>query len=65
MANITLSAIEARCDVLLTEDLPDGRRFGELRIANPFAAGAGAHERSSAYASSRLSKAKRPVTARR
>lgn len=30
------SAIQARCDVLFTEDLQHGRRFGSLHIENPF-----------------------------
>ena len=38
------AAIDARCDVLLTEDLQDGRRFGELTIENPFQEGLAAHE---------------------
>jgi predicted nucleic acid-binding protein len=33
---IVSAAAQAGCDVLLTEDLQDGRRFGSLRIANPF-----------------------------
>jgi predicted nucleic acid-binding protein len=58
---IVQAAIEARCDVLFTEDMQDGRRFGELRIANPFAAPAGAHEPRSAYRSSRGKSGKRSV----
>ena len=58
-ALIVQAAIEARCDVLLTEDLQDGRRFGELRIENPFAAGPSAHGRAPAYASPKRSKSKR------
>ena len=42
---IVQAALEARCDVLLSEDLQHGRRFGELEVANPFlAARATAHE---------------------
>lgn len=33
---IVQAAIDARCDVLLTEDLQHGRRFGDLQISNPF-----------------------------
>lgn len=33
---IVASAIQAECDLLLSEDLQDGRRFGDLRIKNPF-----------------------------
>jgi predicted nucleic acid-binding protein len=43
-AVIVQAAIEARCDVLLTEDLQHGRRFGELTIENPFREGHAAHE---------------------
>lgn len=30
------AAAQAECDVLLTEDLQDGRIFGSVRISNPF-----------------------------
>ncbi len=30
------SAIDAKCRVLLTEDLQHGQRFGNLRVINPF-----------------------------
>jgi predicted nucleic acid-binding protein len=30
------AAIQSRCDVLFTEDLQHGQRFGTLRIENPF-----------------------------
>lgn len=59
-ALVVQAAIEARCDVLLSEDLQDGRRFGVLRIANPFAAPAVAHEpRLSAYGTSKRRVGKR------
>src|ERR1035437_3634447 len=35
-ALIVSSAIQARCDLLFTEDLQHGQRFGGLRVANPF-----------------------------
>jgi predicted nucleic acid-binding protein len=35
-ALIVASAIEAGCDTLFTEDLQHGRKFGSLRIVNPF-----------------------------
>lgn len=35
-ALVVRAAIEARCDILLSEDLQDGRRFGDLEIVNPF-----------------------------
>lgn len=58
-ALIVQAALEGHCEVLLSEDLQHGRRFGELRIANPFIAGAAAHERSLAYARSKRGKGKR------
>ena len=36
-ALIVASALEARCDRLLTEDLQNGRRINGLTIVNPFA----------------------------
>lgn len=36
-ACIVASAARAGCDVLLTEDMQDGRRFGDLAVRNPFA----------------------------
>jgi predicted nucleic acid-binding protein len=36
-AMVVAAALAARCDVLLSEDMQDGRRFdGGLRIDNPF-----------------------------
>jgi predicted nucleic acid-binding protein len=35
-ALIVQAAMEADCDVLLTEDLQHGMRFGEMAVANPF-----------------------------
>ena len=46
-ALVVQAALDARCDVLLSEDLQHGRRFGDLEIRNPFAA-SGAHERPAA-----------------
>ena len=34
---IIASAIQAQCSLLLSEDLQHGRKFGNLRIENPFA----------------------------
>ena len=34
---IVASAIQAQCSLLLSEDLQHGRKFGNLRIENPFA----------------------------
>jgi predicted nucleic acid-binding protein len=39
-ALVVTAAIEARCDVLFTEDLQRGRRYGDLEIVNPFQLGA-------------------------
>lgn len=33
---IIASAAQAKCSLLLTEDLQHGRRFGDLKIENPF-----------------------------
>ena len=33
---IVTSAIQARCEVLFSEDLQHGQRFGSLQIRNPF-----------------------------
>lgn len=35
-ALIVSSAMQARCDLLLTEDLQHGQRFGSLQVSNPF-----------------------------
>jgi predicted nucleic acid-binding protein len=35
-ALIVSGAIQARCDLLFTEDLQHGQRFGTLQIRNPF-----------------------------
>ena len=34
---IVQAALDARCDVLFSEDLQAGRKFGSLEIVNPFA----------------------------
>jgi predicted nucleic acid-binding protein len=36
-ALIVAAALDAGCKVLYSEDLQSGRRFGDLRIENPFA----------------------------
>jgi predicted nucleic acid-binding protein len=33
---IVAAALQAQCELLLTEDLQHGQQFGDLRIANPF-----------------------------
>jgi predicted nucleic acid-binding protein len=35
-ALIVQAAIDLNCDILYSEDLPDGQRFGALTIKNPF-----------------------------
>jgi predicted nucleic acid-binding protein len=35
-ALIVASAVQARCDLLYTEDLQHGQRFAALRVVNPF-----------------------------
>ena len=46
-ALIVQAALDARCEVLFTEDLQHGRRFGALEIVNPFLASA--HEPAAPY----------------
>jgi predicted nucleic acid-binding protein len=64
---IVQAALDARCDVLLSEDLQHGRRFGDLEVANPFLAPAGAHEpgarpyRALKAAPARKSRKRRPL----
>jgi predicted nucleic acid-binding protein len=36
-ALIIAAAIDAECEILFSEDLQDGRRFGDLLVVNPFA----------------------------
>lgn len=36
-AMVVQAALQAGCDVLLSEDLQPGRRFGSLEVVNPFA----------------------------
>lgn len=57
-ALIVQAALDAHCDVLLTEDMQHGRRFGELEIRNPFIA-AGAHEARAGYGARRKTGARR------
>jgi predicted nucleic acid-binding protein len=33
---IVSAAIQTRCEILFSEDLQHGRRFGALRVMNPF-----------------------------
>jgi predicted nucleic acid-binding protein len=33
---VVQAALDARCRILLTEDLAAGTRFGELEVVNPF-----------------------------
>lgn len=58
-ALIVQAALDARCDLLLSEDLQHGRRFGELEVRNPFI-GSAAHEpRGAPYRKARGSKRRR------
>jgi predicted nucleic acid-binding protein len=52
-ALIVRAALEARCEVLLSEDLQHGRRFGDLEVKNPFIAGAAHEPRAANYRSRR------------
>ena len=40
-ALIVAAALEAGCDILYTEDMQHGRKFGGLTIVNPFVEGGG------------------------
>ena len=55
-ALIVQAALDARCGVLLSEDLQHGARFGELSIANPFLEVPRAHEPRARYARPRRSR---------
>lgn len=54
---IVQAALDARCDVLLSEDLQHGRRFGSLEVVNPFVAAA-VHEQAPASPAGRAGAAK-------
>ena len=58
-ALVVTAALEARCDVLFTEDLQSGRRYGSLEVVNPFQLGA--HETA---APPPLRRPRRPVASR-
>jgi predicted nucleic acid-binding protein len=51
-AAIVQSALDARCEVLYTEDLQHGQRIDELEIVNPFRARR-VHEPKAVYAATR------------
>ena len=59
---VVTAAIESRCDVLFTEDLQSGRRYGKLEIVNPFRLGA--HEATTAAPLPRRTRPRRPVASR-
>jgi predicted nucleic acid-binding protein len=62
---IVQAALEAGCDVLFTEDLQAGRRFGNLEVVNPFLTQA--HDASPSYGelpTTSRAKGKRKVTPR-
>lgn len=58
-ALVVQAALDARCDVLLSEDLQEGRRFGDLLISNPFVASTHEPVRST-HRSGRTRAARRP-----
>ena len=61
-ALVVTAAIESRCDVLFTEDLQSGRRYGNLQVVNPFQLGA--HEAATAAPLPRRTRPRRTVTPR-
>jgi predicted nucleic acid-binding protein len=46
---IVQAALDARCDVLFSEDLQHGRRFGSLEVENPFLARSAHETKAAAY----------------
>lgn len=44
-ALIVEASIESRCEILLSEDLQEGARFGALTVVNPFLEPPAANER--------------------
>lgn len=63
---VVQAALDARCDVLLSEDLQHGRRFGDLEVANPFLAPAGVHEpRARPYGASKAAPGRKSGKGRR
>jgi predicted nucleic acid-binding protein len=61
-ALVVTAAIESRCDVLVTEDLQSGRRYGNLEVVNPFQLGA--HESAPAAPVPAQTRPRRPVASR-
>ena len=61
-ALVVRAAIESRCDVLFTEDLQSGRRYGGVEIVDPFQLGA--HEAAPAAPVPRRTRPRRPVASR-
>lgn len=63
---IVQAALDARCDVLLSEDLQHGRHFGGLAVANPFLADTGVHEpRARPYGASKAAHGRKSRVGRR
>jgi len=56
---IVQAALDARCDVLFSEDLQHGRRFGDLEVANPFLPAAAHEAPARPYGSRKARKRKR------
>ena len=56
---IVQAAIDSHCDILLSEDLQDGRRFGELVVRDPFSASNLHEPAGGGYAVRRSSKRRR------
>ena len=56
---VVQAALDARCDVLLSEDLQHGRRFGELEVVDPFLEGTAHEAPARRYGARRAAKRKR------
>lgn len=61
---IVQAALDARCDLLLSEDLQHGRRFGSLEIGNPFLAPAAHESKAPAFGARKSGARKRSATGR-
>lgn len=64
-AAIVQAAIDSSCDVLYTEDLQDGHRFGSVGVVNPFRRAAEVHEPAASYGVTAKSRSRKAVQNRR
>ncbi len=57
---IVQAALDARCDVLLSEDLQHGRRLGGLEVVNPFLPAAAHEAPAPAYGRVKAARSRKP-----